>query len=350
MTTDAPASPAVLEAWTALFEELSDGVCVSDSDFRILYLNRAARDIMRLDERPRRGVTICELASVALPTAQIGRCAAKCPLREEPRLDASTVRIDGVRIRCLATPRALGNLHLTLFEDTRAEDELRRHQEDWRDMVAHDLRTPLTPILATLILLLENPGLGASDRRLVEISIGSARRMLDLLTLYLDVAKLSAGLMPVRLERVPVERLAREAAEEHAALIRQKRQSLRFGVPESLQAKADPDLLSRVLENLLSNAVKFAPEDGTIEIVGERSGDLVRVSVRDSGPGIRPEAQERLFDRFYQAEARRQGRTQGTGLGLAFCREAVEAMGGRIHVHSELGSGSEFTVVLPRPD
>ncbi|MBI5202029.1 MAG: PAS domain-containing sensor histidine kinase [Elusimicrobia bacterium] len=342
------APPKLLVAWTALFEEISDGVCISDSEFRILYLNEAARKIMRLDERPRGEMTVCELVTVTLPSAQIGRCTSSCPLlRSANAGSAATTQLPGVRVRCLAAPEGMGQFHLTLLEDNRTEEDLRRHQEDWRNMVAHDLRTPLTPVLATLAILLENPAVGPQDRRLVELAIGSAKRMLDLLSLYLDVARLSAGLMPVAPAPLALAPLLEAAADGHAAVARRKRLAFTWTAPDGLRAAADPALLPRVLDNLVSNAVKFTPEGGSIEMTAEASGSTVRVSIRDSGPGIAPDGLARIFDRFYQAEARRNGRTQGTGLGLAFCREAVEAMGGRIHAYSEPGRGSEFAVVLP---
>ncbi|MBI4423606.1 MAG: hypothetical protein HY554_07765 [Elusimicrobia bacterium] len=341
------ALPVRLEAWASLFDELSDGVCVSDESFHVLYLNAAARRIMRLAERPRADATICALISMTLPTARLGRCAPDCPLQDPPARPSATRRLEGVRVRCLAAPEAMGSLHLTLLEDTRAEDELRRHQEDWRNMVAHDLRTPLTPILATLVLLLDNPALAAEERKIVEVSVGAGRRMLDLLSLYLDVAKLDAGLMPVRLERILLGPLLHEIVDEQSALARDKRQRLGLSIPEDLAVRGDAQLLPRVFDNLVNNAIKYTPAGGAIEMAAGRLGDCARVSVRDTGPGIAAQDLPRLFDRFFQAEARRNGRTTGTGLGLAFCKQALDSMGGRIHATSEPGRGSEFAVVLP---
>jgi signal transduction histidine kinase len=109
---------------------------------------------------------------------------------------------------------------------------------------------------------------------------------------------------------------------------------------------ADPALLKRVIDNLLGNALKFT-EHGTIRLGAERAGDVVRVSVRDTGPGIPADAVSRIFDRYYHLERRAQTRMGSFGLGLAFCARAVAAMHGTIGVTSEEGVGSEFSFTLP---
>ena len=129
---------------------------------------------------------------------------------------------------------------------------------------------------------------------------------------------------------------------------RAKKITLCFGVPEDLAAFADPKLLFRILQNLINNAVKFTPEGGRVEVQACGSGEMVEVVVRDTGPGISALDAPFIFDRFYQARARREGRLQGNGLGLTFCREALAAMGGAIELRSRPGCGAEFAFHLPR--
>jgi signal transduction histidine kinase len=239
---------------------------------------------------------------------------------------------------------------LTTLEDIGPERELERHKEDWRNMIAHDLRSPMTNVLGTLQLLEESPAraaMSADEGKLLAASIRSSRRLLALLNLYLDIAKLDAGLMRVRAEPVALPELAAACADEQQMAAAEKRITVALAVPPGLRARADADLLFRVLQNLLANALKYAPPGGRVEVRGRRDGAAVELSVRDDGPGIAPEDQDRLFDRFFQAEARRGGKIQGTGLGLTFCREALKVMKGTIGVSSEVGQGSAFLVRLP---
>ncbi|MCB0163212.1 MAG: ATP-binding protein [Anaerolineae bacterium] len=112
--------------------------------------------------------------------------------------------------------------------------------------------------------------------------------------------------------------------------------------------QADPRLLSRVIDNLLNNAFKYTNTDGTIELLAVRHGELLHISIRDDGQGIPPEYQQKIFDNFFQVtDAKGVPIRKGTGLGLAFCRLAVEAHGGKIWVVSTPGQGSTFIFTLP---
>ena len=171
--------------------------------------------------------------------------------------------------------------------------------------------------------------------------------MMELIDLYLDVAKLDAGQMAVESARLNLATVAHKCMEEQASLAAERRIDVSLDIPLVLTVEADDRLLSRVIQNVLNNALKFSPEGGRITIsAAPGAREQVDVSIRDTGPGIDPEDLLRLFDRYHQAETRRAGRRPGTGLGLAFCREALEAMHGGISVESRLGSGSVFILHL----
>jgi two-component system sensor histidine kinase ResE len=172
---------------------------------------------------------------------------------------------------------------------------------------------------------------------------------MELLDLFLDIAKLDEGVMPVFKKEILLRPLVDRVVEDEISLSQAKNISIEIKIGERNKVFADENLLERILQNLLNNALKFTHRGGKISIVLDaKNGDPVQISVLDNGIGIPPNGMKTLFDRFHQAEARRQGLIQGNGLGLAFCREAVRAMGGEIYVHSELGKGSEFIVDLPR--
>lgn len=121
-----------------------------------------------------------------------------------------------------------------------------------------------------------------------------------------------------------------------------------FTPPESpVTVVADSEIISRVVQNLLANAIKFTPDGGLIRLGIEPAGELVRVSVIDNGPGIAPEYRKKIFEKFGQVESRAGRQRNSTGLGLTFCKLAVEAHGGNIGVDGEEGKGSSFWFELP---
>lgn len=361
-----------------LFHDLSDGVCVSDVEGNILYLNPAAQRMLethRLGEPQR----ICEILCARMAAQNGGSCAAQCPLRQSGSPQASVTfqgqhgpavsfewkgdnfkkveRWKNLRVRCLKMPTdLLGPMemekHFTLIEDATAAMELERHKEDWRNMIVHDLRTPLSIIHGVSKALGEvsvGSVLAQKEADLIEMSARNCQRMAELLDLFLDVAKLEAGAMPLRLEDMSLLAVVGKCLEEQALAARLRRIQIEVLIPQDLAVRADAGLLFRVIQNVLNNAFKFTPEQGRVTItaaadVGQKTAIL---RVKDTGPGIAAEELPFIFDRFYQARARQEGRIKGFGLGLTFCREALGAMGGGIEARSRAGQGSEFAIRLP---
>lgn len=346
-----------------LFEQVSDGVCAADAAGRILYMNPAAEALLDTTLSRSRGRSQCDLLCGHLATSSGPECASSCALRAPGPERAVTFRgvhnkrsvyewneiefkrvekSRNLRVRCVRMPTAAGGdeVRLTILEDASAELELERRREDWRNMVAHDLRNPLTATFAAARELQDETP--ASE--LLQIIVKNCRRMASLLDRYLDVAKLEAGLMTVSLAGVPAAPLLRACVNEQLPLAHEKGVAVELEAPEDLAVTADADLLPRVLSNLLNNAVKFTPRGGQVAVKAEKVGDLVVISFRDSGPGIAAEDFPALFDRYHQAAAGKQRQMKGTGLGLAFCREAVKAMNGTIGVESEPGNGSVFAL------
>jgi signal transduction histidine kinase len=176
----------------------------------------------------------------------------------------------------------------------------------------------------------------------------SSRTLMDMVTALLDLAKLEAGRMRLDMRDVSLKALVSEIElGVHATM---DRNQVRFDVdlPEDLPAlRADPDCLRRILVNLLSNAISFSPTGGCVRLTVRRQDGVFHIAVQDEGPGIPPDDAVAIFERFGQAKIRKAGRKYSTGLGLAFCKLAVEAHGGTIAVESEVGKGSTFWFRLP---
>ncbi len=240
------------------------------------------------------------------------------------------------------------------FEQTLRESNEQLHKlEELRDnlvhMVVHDMRTPLTAIYGFLRTLetLEGESLSDQGREFVQTALASTEDLVEMVSSLLDVNKMEAGEMTLNPTQCDLLTIAREALAKVEPL-KGDRQLVLSGSDEPVTVMADAELIARVFQNLLGNALKFTPDDGRVTVSIEPSADAARVRVQDTGPGIPPEYRERIFEKFSQVEDPAKQQRYSTGLGLAFCKLAVEAHGGQVGVDSEEGRGSTFWFTLPR--
>ncbi len=237
------------------------------------------------------------------------------------------------------------------IERYRLSQEMRQLRADFTSMLVHDLRSPLTVIVAYADLLAQGAGGELSEKpaRYMRKIIESGRRMIELIGEILDLSKLEAGKLKMEFTRVDVAASAVNVVEAMVPVAQRRGIQLEFiGTPESAIVWADGGRLEEVLMNLLSNALKFTPDGGRVAVrVGEEDTD-VEVAVEDSGPGITADELPLLFEKFSQTQTGRAMPRSGTGLGLVICRHLVEAHGGRIWVESQPGHGSRFAFRLPR--
>ena len=232
------------------------------------------------------------------------------------------------------------------YEQLRSLEGLR---DNLVHMIVHDLRSPLTGISGFLDLALahEKETLTEDGFEYLQTAKRSTKAVIDMVSAVLDVSKIEAGEMKLHLVECDLVRMAADLMSGMQSLKEEREMSL-DAPPPPVTVVADGDLLLRVIQNLLGNALKFTPSDGWIRLGIEPDENRVRVTVRDNGPGIPAEYRERIFEKFGQVEARANGQKRSTGLGLTFCKLAVEAHGGSIGVESEIGKGSTFWFMLPK--
>jgi len=237
------------------------------------------------------------------------------------------------------------------FSILRAKQELERSskfKDQFLSTMSHELRTPLNAVLGFSDLLTEERygPLNERQQRYVKHIHTGGKHLLSLINDILDLSKIEAGRLQLTIENVSVPTTFAEVLDTMRPLADKKSQTLLREAPSGLSVLADPTRLKQILMNLIGNAIKFTPEGGEIRLSASPLDGAVRVEVRDSGPGIPLEEQQRIFEAFYRL-GDVDKKIEGTGLGLAITRRLVELHGGSLGIESQLGSGSCFFFILP---
>jgi signal transduction histidine kinase len=257
-------------------------------------------------------------------------------------------------LRTFATQSALAIQNARLYREiedkSRQIEAANRHKSEFLANMSHELRTPLNAIIGFSEVLKERMfgELNTKQAEYTEDILSSGQHLLSLINEILDLSKVEAGRMelesskfdlPLTIENART--FVRERATKHGI-------TLDVAVDDRLcEYVGDERKIKQILLNLLSNAVKFTPEGGRIGINARQTGDSVEISVSDTGVGIAPDDQARIFEEFRQVGADYAHKKEGTGLGLTLAKKFVELHGGRIWVESDVGKGSKFTFTLP---
>jgi two-component system sensor histidine kinase/response regulator len=255
-----------------------------------------------------------------------------------------------LRVKCLQDEVEAQRLELEA--KNRELLTIQRFKESMSQMVVHDLKNPLAGIMGNIQLMQMQRGQMPPGRQeeLMQRSLESARQMARMIQNILEVAKLEEQKMPLRREAVPIQEVASEQASEMMSLSARDGIRIDCDVPAGLPpVDADRGLLSRILANLLSNAFKHTPSGGRVTVSAREAGETIAVRVQDTGEGIPGDLLPYIFEKFVAGESEdRRRQSYDSGLGLTFCRLAVECHGGRIGVESRPGEGTTVTFHLPR--
>lgn len=235
-----------------------------------------------------------------------------------------------------------------MFQDMRTQMELDQLRRDLTSMVYHDLRQPLTTILASNMKLrdvlqdYENRAIP----RMLDLGVRSAQRIQRMVESLLDIQRLEDHKAILNVKNMGIGDLLTEAITLVQAIAAESKQTISVSVqPDIPITIVDIDMILRVVVNLIENAIKYTPDGGNIHVKAIHDDDFIKIIISDSGPGIPTNMKNRVFDKF--SRVKYQDAPKGIGLGLAFCRLAVEAHGGTIWVESDGTNGSEFIFTLP---
>ena len=324
----------------ALVEAMAEGVIAGDDRGRIVTANTAARRLLgyqpdeplpALDQLFR-----VKAAREMVDALLQGRHVAE----RELELDGRTVLLAG-------RPLAHGGAVLVLHDLT----DLRRLETVRSDFVAnvsHELKTPLTSISGYAETLVHDQADPETTRRFLGVILANAWRMQRLVDGLLDLSRIESGGWRPEPEILDAAAVARESWALMADRAVQRQVEFETEVePGAERVYADPDAFRQVLSNLLDNALRYTPPRGRITLRARREDAGVRVSVRDTGAGIPSDHLDRIFERFYRADAARSRDEGGTGLGLAIVKHLVEAHEGRVSAESEVGAGTEIASWFP---
>ncbi len=350
----------------AVLAGIGDGVVVVDTDLSLLLMNPVARDILGLESEPPGGVPLRPyLAAPAFADllretlASVQEQIRELDLPAVRRLPAGAYeRTDG-ELRtygALASPILDADAEVSgvvaVLRDITAQKEVERMKSNFLSVVSHELRTPLHSIKGFVeIILMGKTGpmteLQEDFLKTVSTQTTALQRMIDDL---LEFSRMGAGRIKLNLEEVSLPAIAQGVGMKLAPLAEEGKLALYLNFPHDLPAiQGDRARLEQVLTNLVENAIKFTPPHGEIAISALRYGDHVRLTVQDTGIGIPPDEQEKIFDQFYQVDRGEKRAYRGTGLGLSISRHIVERHDGSIWVESDgiSGRGSSFHVELP---
>ena len=331
----------------AVVESLDDGVVVLDLNNRVADINPAALRMSRHSHRDEVVGRSLDEVFAAWPE-EVARFRDVPEAQVELTYGSPAPRHWEMRIMPLRDQAGRTTGRVVLLRDITAQKMLETLRYDLTNTMVHDLRAPLTNLTTALEMLARHETtLSADDQQhMLDIMHSSAYRLLGLVNSILDVSRLESGELLLERQRLRPRELVRETLQVLGPLATEKHIALLNEVPAKLPPLyGDPGLLGRVLENLVGNALKFAPERSEIFVAAKPAPEAGEVifSVADAGPGIPPELQERLFQKYATGSVPGRGR----GLGLAFCRLAMEAHKGRIWAESAPGAGSTFSLALP---
>jgi signal transduction histidine kinase len=306
-----------------------------------------------LENQPR-SASIISLEETHL--LELNRARFEQLLSEEPSIGRGIMEVLSARLRHMTAMRSTGELsekrlsqRVTVLESEKLRlEELHRLRQETTELIIHDLRNPLSAIAISLkmMTLVLPEAILQANQELIDIAQISTQRMQRLVDSLLEVSRMETGEARFDMRSFNLGPLLHDVVQRNAILAR-KGVKIETEIDPHLPIIADREKIERVLVNLLDNALKYTPENGKIRVLAGSQGDNLYISVSDTGPGVPSEDRERIFERFTQGASDKLKR-RGFGLGLAYCRLAVERHNGRIWVQDgPEGVGSRFIITLP---
>lgn len=347
----------------AILDSVADGILVTDAQGQITLFNPSAERLLGISAREVVGRPLEHFLGLFGPAAQqwmqaIQRWSQQARVSQEEVAETQIEMEDGRVLSVRLAPVFLRQEFLgtvSVIRDITHHIEVDRMKSAFVANVSHELRTPLTAIKGYVEVLLAGMAGELTDRQrhFLQVILNHADRLVNLVNDLLDLSRLEAGRIRLQPEKVELEPLIRDLVRDFRRRVQKENRQLtikREIEPDLPPVYADPKRTEQILVNLLENAVRYTPDGGTIWVSACRyDDDYVVVSVRDTGIGIPPEDQDKIFERFYRGQHPLVLATPGTGLGLPIVRQLVEMQGGKIWLESTgvPGEGTTFYFTIP---
>lgn len=337
----------------AVIRSIAEGLVVVDSQGKVVMMNPAAEKLLGVSKKDKIGKSISEnlreeqLISLIKGSAdKAGREIELISSQDETKkiLKASSAVVENEYGQTVGM--------VSVLSDITKQKELDQLKSNFVANVSHELRTPLVAIEKSISLILGRTTgeISVTQEQFLVIAERNLKRLSRLINDLLDLSKLEAGKMELKLIPSSIEKVINESVESLDTWAKTKSIKIEKRIQEAIpQVNMDPDRIIQVLNNLIGNAIKFTPQDGNITIEAKLREEKreIEVSVQDTGIGIPKEAIAKVFDKFYQIGERVATDISGTGIGLSIAKEAVELHRGKIWVESQNGQGAKFTFTLP---
>lgn len=335
----------------AILSGMKEGVLAVDAQERILHVNGLGAELLRLDVNRDLGRPIWECSRVTEANELLGQA-----IRENRFLRREITAVSATRQRIIelkASPLACEEgrpagavLVLNEVTDIRQLEAMRR---DFIANASHELKTPLTVIRGLTETLHEEPQMDADSReRFIDKLNRQVGRLAGLVSDLLSLSRVEGDREQFEMETVDLLELAKTSYKENLPVAEAKGVSLRVQLPNySIPVTGDRSALTQALENLLDNALNYTPKGGEVTLKAKIHEGQAVVEVEDTGIGIEPEDQLRIFERFFRVDKARSRELGGTGLGLSIVKHTVLSHGGEVSVESEPGRGSRFRLRIP---
>ncbi|TNE80820.1 MAG: HAMP domain-containing protein [Bacteroidetes bacterium] len=336
----------------AIIDHLNDAILVNDEDGMVMWMNEPAEKLLGLPKQEVLGKAIGELSPKNFKQEAL--------LETEDSNDSRTLfnfsaNLDG-RVRyyhkeMVQVGKENGELSaagkVIIFYDITDFRERDLAKTDFMATLSHQFKTPISAMNISLSLL-DNPKTGQlneEQHHLLNTLRSQNERLLNMVNELLDFSQIETGKIRLKKEEIEPHELVNHSVHSVDAIVSSKEIQMHIEVPENLPIiEVDLEKLTWVLNNLLTNASRYTPDNGNLWVKVEKQGEFLRFEVKDEGPGISPEIQQKIFEKYQRNKF---DQTKGTGLGLAIAREIIESHRGKIGVESQLGKGSVFYFTLP---
>jgi PAS domain S-box-containing protein len=343
----------------ALFESIGDGVIVTDERGIIRQINNVALEMLKVDRSEALGKWFPKIVRAqnekGLPIPTINRPITKAFLAGKAiseKLFYAVGEGERIAVDITVSPIVLDGEPVGAIEimrDITKDKEIDQLKTDFIGIASHQLRTPLTA-LKTYTHILEGELEGKINNKAknhLNVIHNSILRMNEIISMLLNISRIEAGLLKVRIKEVNVSKLAIDLARELNSLAIEKNITMSCKMNKDIYEKTDPIIFAEILSNLISNAIKYTPAGGRV-IIALETNHRTRVSVSDSGVGIPKHLHSKIFTKFFRTPIAAQTDVSGNGLGLYMAKQMTQALKGDIYFDSAEDKGSTFYFTFPK--